>query len=199
MTRNLDQLRSLLDRGMDPTCNDNYPLRRACETGQLAVIELLLSCPGIHPQVCNNCPIRMACREGHVEVVKFLLSRGADPTAKHNFALRMASRNGHVEVVKLLLQIKDVDPADKDNESLRMAVRNGHQAVVEVLRRHPAVLRQLRISPVVEAQSIVDRMTAIERSELGLLVSIDETLEKDGTLTCLALIAVIFVPLNKDN
>jgi len=91
-------------RSVDPSVDDNYPIKIASESGNTEVVKLLLSDPRVDPTVNNNGVIKRAAKNGHVKVVKILLDDGRiDPTTQDNYALQWSSRYCHTDVVKLLL------------------------------------------------------------------------------------------------
>ncbi len=104
---------------VDPTINDNEPIRMAAMKGSFHAVRVLLK------------------------------DKRVDPTALHNSPIRWAAIEGHTDIVGLLLQDPRVDPTDKDNSALHMAVKNRHESVVLELLKSPkfsaAVVREIQM------------------------------------------------------
>jgi ankyrin repeat protein len=99
----LDIVKDLLSKCVDPSDCNNAAICCASHNGHLEVVKLLLTNKRVDPSDCNNYAIRFASINGHIEVVKLLLQDSrVDPSAYNNFALHLASFKGHYEVVKLL-------------------------------------------------------------------------------------------------
>lgn len=103
---------------VDPTINDNEPIRMAAMKGSFHAVRILLK------------------------------DTRVDPTALHNSPIRWSAIEGHTDIVTLLLQDPRVDPTDKDNAALHMAVKNRHESVVlELLKSKKfsaAVVREIQ-------------------------------------------------------
>jgi len=139
-----------LDRGVDPSANDNDAFIWACRNGHTKIARLLLDLPlerGVNPAANDNYPLETACTNGHTEIVRLLLdlplNRGVNPSACNNDAIRTASINGHTnlygytEIVRLLLELppeRGVDPTAENNEALRFASRHGQTDIVRLLK-----------------------------------------------------------------
>jgi len=64
----------LLDQpGVDPSTNNNYPIRDASQKGHVNVVKLLLKDPRVDPAANNNAAIQYASLLGNTELVKLLL------------------------------------------------------------------------------------------------------------------------------
>ena len=138
----VDEVKKLIENGIDPSDNNNYAIKWASKNGHLEIVKLLLQDKRVDPSANNNYAIKWASKNGHTEVVKLLLEDPrVDPSDYYNYAIRYASDNDHVEVVKLLLQDKRVDPSDMDNNAIRLASENGHTEVVKLL------LQDKRVDP----------------------------------------------------
>ncbi|KAJ1451833.1 ankyrin domain-containing protein, partial [Pelagophyceae sp. CCMP2097] len=80
---NIDELRILVENGMDPN-NGDYDRRRAlhlaaCER-RLGIVEYLLALPGVDVNVIDRfggTPLEDAIREGHTSVAMLLERHGA--------------------------------------------------------------------------------------------------------------------------
>jgi len=129
----------LLMSFIDPSDNENWAIRVASQTGNVAVVRLLLKARDtsgrrVDPSVCNNYAIRYASSNGYDEVVELLLmDERVDPSADDDWAIKMASLNGHDNVVKRLLMDERVDPSAEQNWAIRYASFNGYVAVVKLL------------------------------------------------------------------
>jgi ankyrin repeat protein len=104
---------------VDPTINDNEPIRMASMKGSFHAVRILLN------------------------------DKRVDPTALHNSPIRWAAIEGHKDIVTLLLQDSRIDPTDKDNAALHMAVKNRHESVVLELLKSPkfsaAVVKEIQM------------------------------------------------------
>ncbi|KAJ3225744.1 putative tRNA pseudouridine synthase Pus10 [Chytriomyces hyalinus] len=119
---------------LDPSIQDDKPLRIACEHGHNDVVQLLAQDKRTRPNANDNDAIVCAARGGHLTTVEFLLKIPAvNPAARDNAPMWEASRNGFADVVKLLMTDARVDAADRDGDALVQAAKYGHVGVVEVL------------------------------------------------------------------
>lgn len=122
---------------VNPSVNDNEPIRTAAKYGIFETVRLLLQHPAVDPSVNDNEPIRIAAKYGHTKVVDCLLKHKAvDPAALKNDALRMAIDEGHYDTVRCLLEDPRVDPAEKSGQFLFSALRLKHTNIVNLLQKH---------------------------------------------------------------
>jgi ankyrin repeat protein len=126
----LENFENLVNRGIDPTADDNYAICRASHKGYLDIVQLFLK-HGIDT-AGKNMAIQSASLGGSFEVVRLLLKYGADFKADSNKAIRLASIYGHFEVVRLLLE-HGADPRDNNNMAIKMASNGGHLDIVRLL------------------------------------------------------------------
>jgi len=130
----IDDVKRLLNKGIDPTIDNNYSIRMASENGHTDVVKLLLQDERVDPSDDSNYAIRMSSENGHTGVVKLLLQdERVDPSAYNGRAIRMSSENGHIGVVKLLLQDQRVDPSTTSNLSIIGSSEYGHTEIVKLL------------------------------------------------------------------
>lgn len=157
----LDDIRSLLAKGADPSASGSQALCLAAERGRVDGLRLLI--PRSNPQVANCLPLRLAAERGHAECVQELLPHSTEKGA--HAALMLAAGGGYAECVKLLLGACDArkdhsaallwaanngradcvsillpasDPHAHGGVALRQAVRNGHANVASVMLDHGA-------------------------------------------------------------
>ena len=136
----LDEVKRLIQQGVDPSDKDNLPIRLASENGYIDVVKMLLQDPRVDPSGRNNEAIRWSSENGHIEVVRELLKDPrVNPSGGSNYAIIWSSSNGHIEVVKELLKDPRVDPSDQNNEAVGWASYNGHVGVVCELLKDPRV------------------------------------------------------------
>ena len=136
----LDEVKRLIQQGVDPTVNNNKSIRWSSEYGHLDVVRELLKDPRVNPSVKDNSAIRLSSDKGHVEVVRELLKDPrVDPRVFNNLPIITSSMSGHVEVVKLLLKDPRVDPSADNNYAIRWASRFGQIEVVRELLKDPRV------------------------------------------------------------
>lgn len=119
----------------DPSAHDNYAIRMAAVSGDVATVRRLLADPRVDPSDLNNEALVHAARNGHLEVVRLLLEDGrADPTAQGTLSvLDNAVAQNNVEMVELLLADPRVNPAAGENCALCTAAFNGSNDVMRVL------------------------------------------------------------------
>ena len=133
-------VKNLIDKGFDPSIDDNYAIQLASYNGHTEVVKLLLDDPRVDPTVGNNFAIRMSSEYNHPDVVKLLLQdERVDPSTLNNYAVRWSSYKGHTKVVKMLLDDPRVDPSAKDNYAIMSAADHGHTEVVKLLLDDPRV------------------------------------------------------------
>ena len=136
----IEEVKRLIQQKVDPTINNNKPIRWSSEYGHLDVVRELLKDPRVNPSVKDNSAIRLSSDKGHVEVVRELLKDPrVDPRVFNNLPIITSSMSGHVEVVKLLLKDPRVDPSADNNYAIRWASRFGQIEVVRELLKDPRV------------------------------------------------------------
>jgi ankyrin repeat protein len=93
------------DERVDPTMNDNHPIKEASSEGHLGIVKLLLK----HPQVDPATSIRRAARYGHPKVLQELLQdpRSAGYDSFELLALLMP--DGNAKVIECLLKHSIID------------------------------------------------------------------------------------------
>jgi len=74
----------------------------ACKSGNLEVVEYLVSTKSVNIHANDNVALRWASSNDHLEVVQYLVEQGANIHAYNDDSLRRASANGHLEVVQYL-------------------------------------------------------------------------------------------------
>lgn len=148
---------------LDPTVNEDEPIRLASRNGHLSIVKILVSIPSVNPAAQNNYALRWACRNKHYSVVKFLCelikvpdisvrrskslsgknNGGSVITGKNNEAVNTGDKQ--VTRAKSLMLVKDpnqefvVDPTDEDNEAIRWASEVGATDIVALLLTLPGV------------------------------------------------------------
>jgi len=133
----LEDVRTLLDRGVDIHYNDDFAFRWASCRGHLEVVRLLLD-RGADIHADDDGALYSASETGHLEVVRLLLDRGADIHAVDDYALSVASYNGHLEVVRLLLN----RGATINDEALLLSFYNNNINLVELLLNNGAIINR---------------------------------------------------------
>jgi len=156
-TGNVDIMRALLTKGLDPNANE-LPLERgymitslvskgmpppllveAARSGHAGLCALLLDA-GADPDVRDGhgrSPLYWAAATGQVAVVELLLARSADihlAARSGDTPLVVAAQNGHEDVVRALLE-HGADPRRRADDALALeaARENGHTAVMKLL------------------------------------------------------------------
>ncbi len=158
-----------LERGVDPSINDNFAIEYASKNGHLEIVKLLLQDERVDPSDHNNYAIRLALQNGHTEIVKLLLQdKRVDPSVDNNYVIRIASLNGYVEIVKLLLQDERVDPSVDNNLTIEFASQNGHTEIVKLLLQDP------RVDPTADSNSAINVASQNGHIEIVKLLLQDE-------------------------
>jgi len=103
----IDSIKSLLKDGWDPSVDDNFAIKSACDKGHLEIVKLLLQDERVDPSAGGNSALRWASNYGYIKIVKLLLQdERVDPNAEFSCAIRWAIQNNHKEIVKLLMRDK---------------------------------------------------------------------------------------------
>ena len=63
-----------LDKGINPSINNDLLIRKACSKGEVLLLKRLLKDGRPNPTSANNDSFKEACRNGHFEIVKLLLN-----------------------------------------------------------------------------------------------------------------------------
>ncbi|KAJ3304781.1 hypothetical protein HDV03_002322 [Kappamyces sp. JEL0829] len=124
---------------VDPSANNNEPIRNAAQNGLAVAAAYLLGHPRFSPLHMDTV-IEIAVKRNHIEVVDlFLRDARLDITCKEQSPIRIAAESGHLALVELLLRDPRVDPSAKNSYSLRMACAHGHVGVAKRLLQDPRV------------------------------------------------------------
>lgn len=92
-----------------PNVKDNILIKKACELGNINIVNRIKDNPNVLLKVSKNYPLRVAARKGYTEIVKILLADPkVDPSAMDNYALHKAINNGYSEIATLLLSDKRI-------------------------------------------------------------------------------------------
>jgi len=76
--------------------------RRACNSGQIEVLKILLEDHRVDPEAAGHACIRLAAAKGHTEMVQLLLRHPrVDPSEGDNFVLILAAQNGQAGVSRI--------------------------------------------------------------------------------------------------
>jgi len=140
----IDDVKRLLNKGVNPTIDNNYSIRMASGYGHTDIVKLLLQDRRVDPTADSNYAIGVASQNGHIEVVKLLLQdERVDPSDDNNYAIMWSSRNGHIDIVKLLLQDERLDPSDDNNWTIRWASQYEKTGIVKLLIQDERVREKL--------------------------------------------------------
>lgn len=161
---NTNAVKTLLkDDRVNPSINNNYAIKIACEYNHVKIVELLLDDDRVNPADNDNVAIGIACLNGHIEVIKLLLTNkdidtniglvNASLNVKNglevvkvllkdkrtvlsyddNTTFIYACKYNNIDLVEFLLKREDVNPTDRDNEGLYWACRKGYIKIVKML------------------------------------------------------------------
>lgn len=140
---NIEKVALLLQGSNVNSCDENdvLPLHRASQTGQVAMVKLLIhagaSVNGLN-EVDKTTALHHASFHGHLVIVRALLEARAQVDSgddEGKTALHKASRQGHLAVVQALIAAKaNINTVDTYQErALHEACRRGHKAIVAAL------------------------------------------------------------------
>jgi hypothetical protein len=162
----------LTDERIDPSADDQYPIRFACKNGHTEIVKLLLADQRVDPSSQDQIALCVACDNGYLEIVKLLLAdQRVDPSADNQFSIREACRNGHLEIVKLLLADQRVDPSADNQHAVQLAGKNGHTEIVKLL------LADQRVDPSVDEQYAIRAACNKSRVEVVKLLLADKRVD----------------------
>jgi ankyrin repeat protein len=120
-------------------------LCKACELGDVNMVELLLSVPATPTATPNtsHSPLVLACLLGHLPIMRLLLPR-SDPNTSgetHFTPLYATCYTGYVEMAQELLADPRLDPNLSDGQAspLGMACQRGNAELVRLLLSDPRV------------------------------------------------------------
>lgn len=139
-----------------------YPLFRACQTGDVSVVEIYASLNFSGPKIANNdaSALYIACCEGHLEIVQILLRSQQFDVNKTNYKgyspIYAACRKNHVDIVEALL----TDPS-LNMKNYMWADLNFSRDIMYSLVQHPTF-----------DHSVPFIYTAIDKKDMQLLTII---------------------------
>lgn len=126
----------------------NKALARACESGNIEAIRLLLAAGAdVNARRKNgSTPLHCACAEGHTAIVRLLLEHGADIGARNDDGhspLHIACFHGRTDIIRLLMEKgADVNARDEaDWTPLDMALNleadnPAREEILDLFREH---------------------------------------------------------------
>lgn len=138
----VEQVRTLLRRGMDPNTIDeergDTGLIVAARENSANVFELLLQTKGVNLDARSrngDTALMLAAYNGNIAGVRALLDKGAEPNQTGWTALHYAATVGRNDIVQLLLDRSAYIDAESPNQTtpIMMAARGGHILTVKLL------------------------------------------------------------------
>ena len=138
----VEQVRTLLRRGMDPNTIDeergDTGLIVAARENSANVFELLLQTRGVNLDARSrngDTALMLAAYNGNIAGVRALLDKGAEPNQTGWTALHYAATVGRNDIVQLLLDRSAYIDAESPNQTtpIMMAARGGHILTVKLL------------------------------------------------------------------
>jgi ankyrin repeat protein len=100
---NLEEVRSLIEKGADVRANHDYALGCATFYGRTEVVMFLIE-KGANVRAENDEALRRASASGFTDIVRILLKRGANVHASKDAPLKRSFHNGHIEIVRILYE-----------------------------------------------------------------------------------------------
>jgi ankyrin repeat protein len=137
-----DQVRTLLQRGIDPNTIDeergDTALILAAREGSAKVFNLLLQNKEVKLDARarnGDTALMLAAYKGNLAAVRALLDKGAEPNQTGWTALHYAAAIGNNDIVQLLLDRSAYIDAESSNQTtpIMMAARGGHILTVKLL------------------------------------------------------------------
>ena len=127
----LNVVKYLLERGADIHAQDDKALIESAAKGHLDIVKYLIE-SGAHIHAQDDYALKLSAYNGHLEVVKYLVERGANIHAQDDYALRFSAEKGYLEIVKYLVE-RGANIHAQTNEALRWSVAEGHLHIVKYL------------------------------------------------------------------
>ncbi|KAJ3251027.1 hypothetical protein HK103_002923, partial [Boothiomyces macroporosus] len=122
----------LVEKGLDPSVDDNLNIQRAAQNGHYSLVEYLLRDPRVDPASKNNQAVGQAARRGYLDIVKLLLT---DKRVKvNNRSIVEAAIGGHFETVEFLTIEFDIVAVDSAlNDKLGIYCACVHRGKLDIL------------------------------------------------------------------
>jgi len=98
-----EAVRFVLDAGMDPHYDNDFPIRYASNYGSSGIVELLLQA-GADIHAYEDEPLRVAVYGGHSDTVKLLLENGADALGNSGTHIVTAAIKGYHDIYEMLTE-----------------------------------------------------------------------------------------------
>lgn len=150
LRNNVAIIERLINIGVNPSSNENQPIRWAA-LGNPDVVNRLLEDNRVDPSDKNNYAIIAASKCGHLDIVNRLLADSrVNPTDQNNLAIRFAMEYNHLHVVDRLLIDQRIDPSKFDTSIVMGVVKNSHVDIINKL------LLDGRIDPTIILKCAVD-------------------------------------------
>jgi len=99
-------IKSLIDRGLSASLDDNYLLLIAIKQGNLSMVKYLIEECNVDPHHDEEYALRRAAEYGQLDIVKYLVNEhDCDIKVRNKHALRLAKWRGHKNIVKYIKKI----------------------------------------------------------------------------------------------
>lgn len=136
-----------LDIGADPSFDDSTSLIYAANTGNTAVLQVLLDDPRTDPNTKNGAVMRHAIQNGRADVVDVLLADGRIRTTPDWYVAidkilkdyKSRLTENHSKIIRALIANRKINPAHKDSVVLMWAAYNGYTSTVYYILKHPHI------------------------------------------------------------
>ena len=110
-------VKNLIDRGIDPSMNDDEAIQLASFHGHTEIVEYLLDDIRVNPCANYNYAIRTACMDNSIDIVRVLLSKNVDPSACFNQCIIYCCKYNHIDLYDLLIKDVRVNPFKTGGDS----------------------------------------------------------------------------------
>lgn len=121
------------DGRSDPSSDDDFAIRIACNQGFHEIVKILKNHPNVRPSCFQNTPLLRSSQNGHLQVVEELLEL---PEVVNNIpecgAIQEATAGGYNEIVEKLLATK-MCTSDQIMEAFTKGLTKGQISTVKLL------------------------------------------------------------------
>lgn len=174
----------LADPRVDPSTDNNFPIRTAAASGNLEIVKMLLAHPKVDPLTQYSYPLLASIRYTHEEMALLLLSDDrvrewicSSSSESRVFTLfSTACEKGMFSVLRILSEIIDFTdenniPNDDFSYSLSQACSEGHIEIVHFLLKLPKVkVTEEHLLACLSGGSVEMFETLLEKIESPLLL-----------------------------
>jgi ankyrin repeat protein len=131
----------------------NNIMSKAALSGNLEMVEYLLTLPETKSNFDKGRFMINACESGNLDLVKISLTLlGTEISAKSILASNRACKSGNLELVKYLLSLSNINRNYLDGLSIIEAAKSGNLELVDLILRYPGMKSDLKLAFVAAAE-----------------------------------------------